>query len=246
MRTLDEASPDAQQPRGHNDRVASVGKRVISDTGFYNPRYCEGLNVALLAAGVQQPWETSHGPDGKDAGFRLVQAGFHFRTALMGMKRAQAAGTTSGEALKVVLDEREDQLLAFSGAKEAITAFASTLDLAAAAMFRLRYGAPYPSDPSREHDLDSFPPDAKLPAPLPANERAWLNQAKGADEMKRLREVRDMFTHRYFPRHLTIGAVFDHEMDLGGQRVRFGDLIDEFKAFVIDRMVAICAMYESP
>lgn len=226
--------------------MASVGKRLISDTGFYNARYGEGMNVARLAAGVQQLWETSHGPDGKDAGFRIVQAGFHFRTALMGMKRAQAAGTASGEALKVVLDEQEDQLLALSGAKEAITAFASTLDLAAAAIFRLRYGAPYPKDPSRKHDLDSFPPDAKLPAPLPANERAWLNQAKGADEMKRLKEVRDMFTHRYFPRHLAIGAVFDHEMFLGGQRVRFGDLVYEFKRFVIDRMVALSTMYESP
>ena len=237
--------PDLQ-PRGHNDPVASVGKGAISDTGFYNARYGEGLNVARLAAGVQQLWENSHGPDGKAAGFRLVQAGFHFRTALMGMKRAQTAGTTSGEALKIVLGEQEDQLLAFSGAKEAITAFASTLDLAAAAIFRLRYGAPYPEDPGREHDLDSFPPDAKLPAPLPANERAWLNQARGADEMKRLREVRDMFTHRYFPRHLTIGAVFDHKMGLGGQRVRFGDLVDEFKAFVIDRIVALSTMYESP
>lgn len=202
--------------------------------------------MARLAAGVQQLWENTDGPPGKDAGFRLVQAGFHFRTALMGIKRAEAAGTPASEALKAVLDEQEDQLLAFSGAKEAITAFASTLDLAAAAIFRLRYGAPHPKDPSREHDLDSFPSDAKLPARLPANERAWLNEVKGADEMSRLREVRDMFTHRYFPRHLTIGAVFDHELDLAGKRVRFGDLVDEFKAFVIDRMVALSTLYESP
>jgi hypothetical protein len=170
----------------------------------------------------------------------------YFRTALMGIKRAEAAGTPSGEAVKAALDEREDQLLAFSGAKEAITAFVSTLDLAAAAIFRLRYGPPYPDDPSREHDLASFPPDGKLPHPLPASERRWLNKVKSADELRLLKEVRDMFTHRYFPRHLTIGAAFDHELDLDGKRVRFGDLVEEFRAFVIDRLVALAAMYETP
>lgn len=226
--------------------MAAVGKHSISDTGFYDAARGEGMNVARLAAGVQQLWENSHGPAGKDAGFRLVQAGFHFRTALMGIKRAEAAGTASAVALKAILDEQEDQLLAFSGAKEAITALASTLDLVAAAIYRLRYGPPYPDDPSREHDLDSFPPGSELSSPLPATERAWLNQVKGAYEMRRLTEVRDMFTHRYFPRHLKIGAVFDHELDLDGKRVRFGDLLEEFRAFVIDRLVALSAMYESP
>lgn len=204
------------------------------------------MNVARLAAGVQNLWANHHGAAGKDAGFRLVQAGFHYRTALMGIKRAEAAGTPSGQPIKAALDEREDQLLAFSEAKEAITAFVCTLDLAAASIFRLRYGPPFPTDPSREHDLASFPPDGKLPHPLPANERLWLNQVKSANELRRLKEVRDMFTHRYFPRHLTIGAAFDHEFDLDGKRIRFGDLVEEFRAFVIDRLVALAAIYETP
>lgn len=73
-----------------------------------------------------------------------------------------------------------------------------------------------------------------------------LNQVKSANELRRLKEVRDMFTHRYFPRHLTIGAAFDHEFDLDGKRIRFGDLVEEFRAFVIDRLVALAAIYETP
>lgn len=226
--------------------MAPERRRTLSESGFYDPHVGEGMNVARLAAGVQDVWANHHGAAGKDAAFRIVRAGFHFCTALMGIKRAEAAGTPSGEAIKVALDEREDQLIAFSGAKEAIRTFASTLDLAAAAIFRLRYGPPFPTDPSREHDLVSFPPDGKLPRPLPANERLWLNKVKGADELRRLTEVRDMFTHRPFPRHLTIGAAFDHQLHLDGRRQRFGDLVEEFRAFVIDRLVALAAIYETP
>lgn len=63
--------------------------------------------------------------------------------------------------------------------------------------------------------------------------------------MRRLREVRDMFTHRYFPRHLTIGAMFDHQLDLDGNLVRLGDLVEEFREFVIDRLVALSIIYDS-
>jgi hypothetical protein len=217
----------------------------LFDSSFPIAGHSEGMNVARLASGVQSLWETNHGAAGKDAGFRLVQAGFHFRTALMGIRRAEAVGTPSGDRLKQVLDESEDQLLAFSGAKETVTSFASTLDLAAAAVFRLYYGPMDPAHPGREHDLWNFPTDAKLPTPLASNERDWLNRTKSAGEMKMLTEVRDLFTHRYFPRHLTIGA-FKHEFDLDGKRVAFGDLVKEMREFTIDRLVALSLMYESP
>ena len=226
--------------------MSLMSQRSLADSPFSVAGRGEGENVARLAAGVQQLWSNTHGQDGRDAGFRLVQAGFHFRTALMGVRRAEAAGTASGEQLKAVLGEREDQLLAFSGAKEAITSLVSTLDLAAAAVFRLYYGPPFRNDPHREHDVDSFPSDSKLPRSLPSQVRDWLTSLKGANEMRRLKMVRDMFTHQYFPRHLTIGAAFDHQVDLEGSRERFGDLLDEFKRFVLDRLVLLSIIYRAP
>lgn len=74
---------------------------------YYVASRDEGMNVARLASGVQQLWASSHGSAGKHAGFRPVQTGFHYRTALMGIWRAEAAGTASGRELKAVLDEQE-------------------------------------------------------------------------------------------------------------------------------------------
>ena len=219
-------------------------KYTITDSPFYVEGRDEGENIARLASGVQDLWSNTHGQGGKDAGFRLVQAGFHFRTANMGLRRAEIAGTELGGHLKAILQEREDHLLAFSGSKEAITAFMSTLDLAAAAIYRLYYGTPYPSDPDKELDLEGFPPDSKLPVALPSDEREWLTGVKGANETRRLKIVRDMFTHRYFPRDLTIGAV-DHRMDLDGRSERLGDLLEEFRVFVVDRLVALALTYAS-
>lgn len=161
----------------------------------------------------------------------------------MGIQRAEAAGTPSGEQLKKILGESEDQLLGFSGAKEAITGMVSTLDLAAAAIFRFHYGQPYENDPDHEHDLASFPSDSNLPTPLPPEVRHWLNSVKNANEMRRLKILRERFSHRYFPRHLAIGAGFDHQVDLDGKRERLGDLLVEFKAFVIDRLVELGDIY---
>lgn len=219
-----------------------VPRRSITDSPFYVASRNGGENVARLASGVQEIWSNGHGQAGKDAGFRLVQAGFHYRTALMGIRRAEAPGTESGEKLKAILGEREDQLLAFSGAKEAITAFASTLDLAAAAIFRLYYGPRSQHDPNLEHDLKSFPSDSILPSPLPPDVRDWLRQTEGANELRRLKKVRDMFTHQYFPRHVTIGA-FDHQLDLDGKRERLEEVVLQFSEFVIDRLVALSIMY---
>jgi hypothetical protein len=199
--------------------------------------------MARLASGVQNIWSRQRGPGGEAAGFRLVQAGFHFRAALMGIRMAEAAGTSAGDQLKDILGEHEDQLLAFFGAKDAITGLVSTLDLAAAAVFRLNYGPRDPADPDREHDLESFPRDPQLPSQLPSQERAWLNSVKGVSQMHRLATLRDMFTHRYFPRDLTIGAVFDHQVDIDGRPERFGDLLLEFRGFVVDRLVALSRMY---
>jgi hypothetical protein len=44
---------------------------------------------------------------------------------------------------------------------------------------------------------------------------------------------------RYFPRDLTIGAVFDHQVDIDGRPERLGDLVEEFRGFVVDRLVAL-------
>jgi hypothetical protein len=215
---------------------------AITDSPFYVSRNTEGENVARLAAGVQQKWFNQHGQPGLDAGFRLVQAGFHFRTALMGIRQAGAVGTPDAEQLKVALGEREDQVLAFSGAKETVTALVSTLDLAAAAVYRLHHGAPF-GHPDREHDVEDFPPDSKLSMPLPAQERAWLNGVRGANEKRRLWTLRDMFTHQYFPRNLTILAVFDQRVDLDRADERLGDLVEEFRGFVVDRLVALSLIY---
>ena len=91
----------AQVPIG-SQRVYS-----LSDSSFYVSAKGDGMNVARLASGVQKLWEDTHGARGKEAGFRLVQAGFHFRTALMGIHRAEAVGTASGECLKQVLYESD-------------------------------------------------------------------------------------------------------------------------------------------
>lgn len=224
---------------------SSIGRLAISASPFYHPGSGEGENIARLAAGVQRLWFDTHGQVGLEAGFRLVQAGFHFRSALMGMKRAEVAGTAQGDQLKAVLGEREDQLLAFSGAKEAITALASTLDLTAAAIYRLDYGARDDGDAYREHDLASFPADSVLRKPLQPEIREWMNGVKSDNEMERLKKVRDMFTHRYFPRHLTIGAAFDQHVDLEGRHERLGDLLEDFSGFVVDRLVALSTIYHA-
>jgi hypothetical protein len=214
----------------------------IADSAFYDPGRSDGENIARLASGLQKRWSDTHGDGGKAAGFRLVQAGFHFRTALMGIRLAEAAGTPSGTQLKLLLGEREDQLLAFSGAKEAVTALVSTLDLAAAAVYKLNYGAPF-ADPNRERDVEDFPPDSKLRSPVPTKERAWLNGVRGVNEKRRLWKLRDMFTHQYFPRDLAILAVFDQRVDLDRPGERLGDLVQEFRGFVVDRLVALSLIY---
>ena len=193
----------------------------------------DGENIARLASGVQAFLLEKHGAQSGAAGLRFVQAGLHFRNSEIGREMSRRS-----LSLEAALGDSA-QLVEFAGGVLAATSLAASIDLAAAGLYRLYFGQVEESDPGREADLHHFPRKADLPGPA----KTWLQETKAAQSWRVLKAVRDHFVHRCFPIHVTVhvGSSGPHtqELEIEGRRHRVGHLLEETRAFVIDRLVSI-------
>lgn len=204
----------------------------------------DGENIGRLASGVQAELEAIHGAAGLETGLRLVQASFRFRSGEIGREMTMAR---SAQEVHETLTELP-QLVEFAGCLLAAVSLASTIDLAAAAVYRLHFGAPSPSDPSREVDLDWFF-DAKRKSSrkalndLPRPFRKWLKETHEHEQWKILKGVRDHFVHRHFPINITItigGAeLATQELVVEGRIHPVSQFLNDCRAFVVDRFITV-------
>lgn len=141
------------------------------------------------------------------------------------------------EALSEALEDT-GQLVEFAGGAAAATALVGAVDLSAAALYRLYFGAPRADDPSREADVNTFfGKEESLPDPA----KTWLRETRGASEWKTLKLVGDQFVHRWFPIHITISlddARASRRLDIGGDVREVADFLSGGRDYVIDRIVS--------
>ncbi|MGH2634699.1 MAG: hypothetical protein ACRDHU_00890 [Actinomycetota bacterium] len=197
----------------------------------YRKGATDSENISRLASGVQGRLEEAIGPDTTAALHRFVRAGFLFHASEIG--RVMIG---SSSRLQDALQETS-QFVNFSGGVLTSSALIGALDLTAAAFHRLYVGPPYPGDDAREADLKDFPGKKTLPAPA----RRWLENTVGDNAWNVLQVVRHQFVHRWFPLNITLSlgtADVSHDLEINGVRRRLGQLLDDGRAFVIDRMVA--------
>jgi hypothetical protein len=198
----------------------------------YRKGESDGENIGRLASGVGQAISDAFGERGIAATNRLVRASFLFRSSEIG----RAMISRDWQLMEPLAETA--QLVNFAGSALAASTLVGTIDLAAAAFYRLFVGQFDPADPGREADLGRF----RHLDQIPAEAREWVEETKGAHGWRVLKGVRDELTHRWAPMHVTIFVGVQsgplHHIEIDGERKALPEFLDESRTFVIDRFVA--------
>lgn len=190
----------------------------------------DGETIARFASGVQTALRRAHDQRGHDAGLRLVQAGFLFRSAEIGSEMAHRPAELEAHYAET------KQLVEYAGGMLSMVALASTVDLVAAAIRRFWLGPVLDSDPGREADVQDFPDWQELPNAA----RRWVEATRSDSRWSQLKAARDDLVHRHVPVHITIQVgrgVSLQELELDGERRALADWIEQSRDFVVERFV---------
>jgi hypothetical protein len=190
----------------------------------------DGEDIALFTAGIQQQLGLPH----EQALMRFIQAGVHFRDSEIGREM-----TRSPQVLVAGLGQTP-QLVELAGGVLAATSLVAALDLSAAALQRLYIGPINPANPGIEADMGTFHPEGFDVPPAIAK---WHTDTRADNQWSVLRAVRHHLVHRWFPVHITVTlgsrGTFLQEIEVRGERHSLERFLDDGRAFVIDRLVAI-------
>jgi hypothetical protein len=159
---------------------------------YHGDRTEPGPRYHRFAAGLLARLTSASGPQGVNAGYRLVTSAWHLRYAGVGLEMHRIAPSISS------LLSEDDQFVFLSGFQLTVTSAVAAIDLGAAALVYLA------GHEQREPDLRQVASTPILLDGLSPPQRDWVTATNAMPEVNRLTDVRNALVHRHVPTSVTI------------------------------------------